>query len=83
MGVDISISSKRPVDIANALKESKADIAINYLPVGGVKATENYANACLEAGVSFINAIPVFIASDPVWQKKSSQTGTCWFWVMI
>lgn len=52
-------------DIVNVLKESKTDILINLLPVGSEEASRAYAKAALEAGVAFINAIPVFIASDP------------------
>ncbi len=63
-------SDARPVEVASVLKKSGAEIAINYLPVGSSKATEFYAEACLEAGVSFINCIPVFIASNPVWAKR-------------
>ncbi|HDN82983.1 MAG TPA: inositol-3-phosphate synthase [Candidatus Altiarchaeales archaeon] len=62
-------------DVASVLKESKADILINYLPVGSEKATRFYAEACLKAGVGFINAIPVFIASDPTWSKKFEENG--------
>lgn len=52
-------------DIAGELRSSKADMLINLIPVGSIKASEAYAHAALEAGVAFINAIPVFIASDP------------------
>jgi myo-inositol-1-phosphate synthase len=52
-------------DVVNVLKESKTDILINLLPVGSEEASRAYAKAALEAGVAFINAIPVFIASDP------------------
>ncbi|MCX7913689.1 MAG: inositol-3-phosphate synthase [Thermodesulfovibrionales bacterium] len=58
-----------PCDIVKSLKENGADMLINYLPVGSVKATEYYADAALKAGVGFINCIPVFIASDPEWAK--------------
>lgn len=56
-------SSLDCVDVAEVLKNKKPDILINYLPVGSQDASEHYANCCLEAGVSFINAIPVFICS--------------------
>jgi myo-inositol-1-phosphate synthase len=52
------------------LKESGTQILLNYLPVGSEEATRFYANCALEAGVAFINNIPVFIASDPVWAKR-------------
>jgi len=61
----VNISDNSAVDIAKTLKDVGADLLINYLPVGSRNATRNYAEKCLEAGVSFINAIPVFIASDP------------------
>ena len=53
-----------------ALKDSGAEILINYLPVGSEEATRFYADCALEANVAFINNIPVFIASDPVWAKR-------------
>ena len=64
------LSNEDPVDVVKILKETKADILLNYLPVGSQKATEFYAQACIDAGVAFLNCIPVFIASDPVWEKK-------------
>jgi myo-inositol-1-phosphate synthase len=60
----------KPVNVAKALKDSQADILINYLPVGSQKATEFYAQAAIDANVAFLNCIPVFIASDPKWEKK-------------
>lgn len=57
-------------DVVYSLRESGADMLINYLPVGSVEATKFYANAALEAGVGFINCIPVFIASDEEWSKR-------------
>lgn len=57
-------------NVAEVLKESKAEILINYLPVGSEQATRYYVNTCLESGIGFINAIPVFIASNPEWVKK-------------
>jgi myo-inositol-1-phosphate synthase len=69
------ISSEKPVDLVASLKASKADILINYLPVGSQKATEYYAQAAIDSGVAFLNCIPVFIASDPVWEKKFIKAG--------
>ena len=63
-------ANAKPVDVVSVLRKSQAEIAVNYLPVGSSKATEFYAEACLEAGVSFINCIPVFIASNPAWAKR-------------
>ncbi|HEV2427992.1 MAG TPA: inositol-3-phosphate synthase [Acidimicrobiales bacterium] len=59
-----------PVDVVQALKDARADVLVSYLPVGSEEAQRYYAQAALEAGVAFVNAIPVFIASDPVWAKK-------------
>ena len=64
------LSDEKPCDVVSALKESGAQMLLNYLPVGSQKATEFYAGCCLDAGVAFINNIPVFIASDPGWQRK-------------
>ncbi len=57
-------------EIIKALKESGAQILTNYLPVGSEDATRFYANCALEAGVAFVNNIPVFIASDVVWARR-------------
>ena len=65
----------KAVDVLKVLKNSGAEIALNYLPVGSSEATKYYAECCLEAGVSFINCIPVFIASDPVWAKRFADRG--------
>jgi len=59
-----------PEEVVRVLKESGAEILLNYLPVGSEKATRFYAECALEANVAFINNIPVFIASDPVWAKR-------------
>jgi len=68
-------SNAKPVDVVAALKKSGAEIAINYLPVGSTKATEFYAECCIKAGVSLVNCIPVFIASNPVWAKRFTDAG--------
>jgi myo-inositol-1-phosphate synthase len=68
-------SSAKPVDVVKALRKSGTEIALNYLPVGSNQATEFYAQCCLEAGVSLINCIPVFIASDPAWAKRFADRG--------
>ncbi len=57
-------------DVVRILKESKAEILLNYLPVGSEEAVRFYAECALEAEVAFINNMPVFIASDPVWAKR-------------
>ena len=68
-------SNTKPVDVVASLKKSGAEVAINYLPVGSNKATEFYADCCIQAGVSLINCIPVFIASNPVWAKRFTDAG--------
>lgn len=69
------LSEKISEDIIQELKDKNVDILINYLPVGSQKATEFYANCCLEANVSFLNCIPVFIASNPEWEQKFIDKG--------
>jgi myo-inositol-1-phosphate synthase len=63
------------VDVVKTLKESGAEILLNYLPVGSQKATEFYAQACLETGVSLVNCVPVFIVSDPLWARRFIERG--------
>lgn len=57
------------VDVASVLKDSGADVIVNFLPVGSEAATKWYVEQALDAGVGFVNAIPVFIAREPRWQK--------------
>ncbi|MFQ6109330.1 MAG: inositol-3-phosphate synthase [Candidatus Aminicenantales bacterium] len=57
-------------DVVGILKETKADVVINYLPVGSEEATKWYVEQVLEAGCAFINCIPVFIASEKYWQRR-------------
>ncbi len=64
------LADAEPVDVIKVLKESKADVLVNYLPVGSQRATEFYMSAALEAGCGAVNCIPVFIASDEKWAKK-------------
>ena len=66
----ITESTEAPVDIVAVLKERKVDVLVCYLPVGSEDAAKFYAQCALDAGVAFVNALPVFIASDPVWAKK-------------
>jgi len=74
----VKISSKSPTNVSQILKDSGSEILINYLPVGSRQATKYYVEQCLDAGVSFINAIPVFIASTPKWQKAFAEKNlTC------
>jgi myo-inositol-1-phosphate synthase len=64
-----------PCDVEKLLRESGAEILVSYLPVGSEEATRFYAEACLSAGVSLVNCIPVFIASDPAWSERFRQRG--------
>ncbi|MFO8089670.1 MAG: inositol-3-phosphate synthase [Desulfatiglandaceae bacterium] len=57
-------------DIVKVLRESGAEILLNYMPVGSEEATRFYAGCALDAGVGFINNMPVFIASDEAWAKR-------------
>jgi myo-inositol-1-phosphate synthase len=68
-------SPAEPVDVAQALREAQADVLVSYLPVGSEQAQKHYAQACLDAGVAFVNAIPVFIASDPEWAARFRDAG--------
>ncbi|PIQ83743.1 MAG: inositol-3-phosphate synthase [Candidatus Omnitrophica bacterium CG11_big_fil_rev_8_21_14_0_20_63_9] len=69
------IAKHKPANIAKVLKDTGVEILLNYLPVGSKRATEAYATACLEAGVSLLNCIPVFIASEPAWAKRFAEKG--------
>jgi myo-inositol-1-phosphate synthase len=71
----IEESPAEPVDVAAALRDARADVLVSYLPVGSEEAQRAYATACLEAGVAFVNAIPVFIASDPGWAARFREAG--------
>ncbi len=68
-------SPAEPVDVAQLLRETRTDVLVSYLPVGSEQAQKHYAQACLDAGVAFVNAIPVFIASDPEWAAKFEAAG--------
>lgn len=63
-------TKKAPVDVVGKLTKHKVDVLINYLPVGSHKASEFYAQAAIDAGCSFINCIPTFIASDNGWVRR-------------
>src|ERR671920_1436283 len=71
----ITESDEEPVDVAQVLRDSRADVLVSYLPVGSEAADRFYAQAALDAGVAFVNALPVFIASDPVWAEKFRAAG--------
>lgn len=69
------VSEEPECDVVAELRRSGAEMILNYLPVGSVKATEFYARCALKAGVAFINCIPVFIGSDPRWVSKFENAG--------
>ena len=69
------VARARSVSISKVLRHRGAEILLNYLPVGSIRATEAYAKACLESGVSLINCIPVFIASNPRWANRFTERG--------
>jgi myo-inositol-1-phosphate synthase len=69
------VSKEPPSDVKKELEDSGAEILINYMPVGSEQATRFYAQAALDAGMAFINCMPVFIASDPSWAMKFQERG--------
>ena len=71
----IDESAAEPVDVVKALREAKADVLVSYLPVGSEEADKFYAQCAIDAGVAFVNALPVFIASDPEWAAKFEKAG--------
>jgi myo-inositol-1-phosphate synthase len=71
----IAESSAPSVDVVARLKEEHVDVLICYLPVGSEEAAKYYAQCAIDAGCAFVNALPVFIASDPVWAKKFEDAG--------
>ena len=68
-------SDEEPVDVVAVLKETQADVLVCYLPVGSEQAAKYYAQCAIDAGVAFVNALPVFIASDPAWAAKFTEAG--------
>jgi len=71
----ITESDADPVDVVAALKEARVDIVVCYLPVGSEAAARFYAQCAIDAGCGFVNALPVFIASDPEWAAKFEAAG--------
>lgn len=69
------LARKKPVDAARVLRESGAEVLLNYLPVGSEEATAYYAEACLSAGVSLVNCVPVFIVSQENWARRFEEKG--------
>jgi myo-inositol-1-phosphate synthase len=75
LGLKIEKAPGSTVDIVRILKETKTDVVVSYLPVGSEMATKWYVEQILEAGCAFVNCIPVFIASQPYWQKRFAERG--------
>jgi myo-inositol-1-phosphate synthase len=71
----IEQSPAEPVDVVQALKDAKVDVMVCYLPVGSQEAAEFYAQAAIDAGVAFVNALPVFIAGTKEWADKFTAAG--------
>jgi myo-inositol-1-phosphate synthase len=69
------VANEKPCQVEKVLKESGVDILLNYLPVGSDQATEFYAEACLNTGVSLINCMPSFIVSDKTWATRFEEKG--------
>ena len=71
----IEESDAPAADVVQILKDTKADVLVSYLPVGSEEADKFYAQCAIDAKVAFVNALPVFIASDPEWAKKFEDAG--------
>ncbi|MER5998200.1 inositol-3-phosphate synthase [Nonomuraea angiospora] len=71
----IEESDEAPVDVVQVLRDNQVDVLVSYLPVGSEDADRFYAQCAIDAGVAFVNALPVFIASDPVWAEKFTKAG--------
>jgi len=71
----ITESDAEPVDVVAALKAAEVDVLVCYLPVGSEIAAKHYAQCAIDAGVAFVNALPVFIASDPEWAQRFADAG--------
>jgi myo-inositol-1-phosphate synthase len=71
----IDESDVTPVDVVRVLRDTRTDVLVSYLPVGSEQADKFYAQCAIDAGVAFVNALPVFIASDPEWAKKFEDAG--------
>ncbi|WP_336209302.1 inositol-3-phosphate synthase [Nonomuraea sp. LPB2021202275-12-8] len=71
----IEESDEKPVDVVQVLRDAQVDVLVSYLPVGSEDADRFYAQCAIEAKVAFVNALPVFIASDPEWAEKFTEAG--------
>src|SRR5438045_4010154 len=68
-------SDEAAVDVVAALRDARVDVVVSYLPVGSGQADKFYAQAAIDAGCGFVNALPVFIASDPAWAARFTDAG--------
>src|SRR6202050_1893633 len=71
----ITESDEQPVDVVGVLRDAEVDVLVSYLPVGSEQADQFYAQCAIDAKVAFVNALPVFIASDPTWAQKFTDAG--------
>ncbi|WP_190264341.1 inositol-3-phosphate synthase [Glutamicibacter nicotianae] len=71
----IEESAAEPVDVVQSLKDNQVDVLVCYLPVGSEQAAKFYAQCAIDAGVAFVNALPVFIAGTPEWAQKFTDSG--------
>ncbi len=71
----VPVADGPEADVSSALRKADADILVNYLPVGSTKAVQFYATEAMKAGIAFINAMPVFVASNPEWSAKFQERG--------
>jgi myo-inositol-1-phosphate synthase len=71
----VTESDEEPVDVVQALRDARVDVVVSYLPVGSELADKFYAQAAIDAGCGFVNALPVFIASDPTWAARFTEAG--------
>jgi myo-inositol-1-phosphate synthase len=68
-------ANQEPIDVVRVLRETGTEVLVCYLPVGSEMAAAYYAQACLDAGVSLVNCVPVFIVSDPQWARRFADRG--------
>jgi myo-inositol-1-phosphate synthase len=68
-------SQQPEVDVTQVLRDTEADVLVCYLPVGSEQADKFYAQCAIDAGVAFVNCLPVFIASDPAWARRFVEAG--------
>jgi len=71
----VTESDEPEADVVQVLRDTRADVLVSYLPVGSEQADRFYAQCAIDAGVGFVNALPVFLASDPTWARKFANAG--------